>query len=493
MDLMSRRVLEDLDLVRMIRERVDLGKGSRGTDMPGQIDSLIGANTGKVIRQAAFTIADIKRGIGENSGKETRVRCIDEKTSAGFDLVLDILYHKDTEEAEIAVKISTSDMAKILQAEKPGTSDMLIVWIGRVSLKTREPEAEDYPLWQRKDKHVQEEEQNRQIIDGIFRALGVKTEDLDWREENGLAISRVPVSSLKEQEIKLAFDLPEASAAEGELIIICQGTSPMFLCLASKKKLIRTVNLMPYYADLSEETSAAIMRKLDARFPIMEFVGNVAYSYAVFNDWGGLIEIRQEHPSAKKYHTPVHVVRVPVLPGVYGGTHASSEISARATAEYAAPGKKVLVVGTGKGLEARIAALRGATVDAVDIRELAAENTRITCSLGGVSDKVNAFCNDLFTGLGEYDLIIFNMPHTSDEPSVYSSVTSAERNTSDFGGDLLNRVADEIAGHIAPGGKAVLVNSESYVIEKMLKEKTGKNLKSLMSSVIWAASSARSA
>jgi adenylate kinase len=476
LDLMSSRVLENMELVSILRNRLDLSIGNASLGLTERFDFLVGANKEKIIKETAFTVAEIKRSTGKNTRMGVRVGYKDESTGTQFDLVLDIAYYGDVEKVEIVIKVSTSDISKVFLLPEPNTVDMVFLGGGKASLKPAAKEA--HPVRRGGEKNIRTDEEANEIIPGIFKALGIESEKLEWREEDGLVVADMPVEMLKEQEVKLAFDLPEKAPVAGELLIACHGSSPMFLCLRGKKQLVKIINLMPYYEDLPEETALRIMGRLDAKFPIMEFVGHSPYSYAVFNEWGGLIEITSGYPNTKKYRIPIHVTRIPILPGVYGGSHSSSEISARATVEYAKPGMKVLVVGTGKGLEARIAALRGATVDAVDIRELAVANTKITCYQAGVSDKVNAFCNDLFNGLGKYDLIIFNMPHASDEPLVHDLVTSKDRNTSDFGGALLDRVADEIAKHMALGGKAVLINSESFITEKKLKERTGFSVRS---------------
>jgi len=55
-------------------------------------------------------------------------------------------------------------------------------------------------------------------------------------------------------------------------------------------------------------------------------------------------------------------------------------------------------------MEAIIAAEKGAYVDAVDINVLAVENTRFNCVRAGMIGNVKVFANNLYYGLGVYDI-----------------------------------------------------------------------------------------
>ncbi|MFC1644017.1 hypothetical protein ACFL5C_01670, partial [Candidatus Omnitrophota bacterium] len=199
------------------------------------------------------------------------------------------------------------------------------------------------------------------------------------------------------------------------------------------------------------------------------------YVYPVFNSNGELIDIVDTpHVDIKSHGEGAAVLEIPVLPGVYPPLHSSSKISAKATEKYAKNGMRVLIMGTGVGLEAYIAAAQGARVDAVDLKELASENTKLTCSLGGVEKNVNTLVKkDLFNNLGQYDLIVFNVPHVREIPTPFSKdITPGDKNVEDFGAEILTTVAATIASHIAIDGKAILVNADSENVENYLRERT---------------------
>lgn len=75
-------------------------------------------------------------------------------------------------------------------------------------------------------------------------------------------------------------------------------------------------------------------------------------------------------------------------------------------------GKRVLDIGTGTGILAIYAALKGAkSVFAVDLDVHACEYARKNFRLNGVKDRCEVEVNDLCKGIGEaYDVVIANLP-----------------------------------------------------------------------------------
>lgn len=175
---------------------------------------------------------------------------------------------------------------------------------------------------------------------------------------------------------------------------------------------------------------------------------------------------------------------LPVLPGVFHGFHQSTLISAKATQLLVKPGMSVLVIGTGVGLEYILACTQGAAlVQGVDTKPMACLNTQLAAALKGFNatyfdnsqrltqDHPYAVgVNDLMTGLGIYDLIIFNMPHETPLTTVADHPICT--NTQDPDGRLLNQVADQLPDHMHPNSTAVLTNSESQLTRDFLQAKT---------------------
>jgi release factor glutamine methyltransferase len=74
-------------------------------------------------------------------------------------------------------------------------------------------------------------------------------------------------------------------------------------------------------------------------------------------------------------------------------------------------GERVLDMGTGSGVNAVLAAIRGAEVLAVDTNPRAVEAARANAVRNGVSDRVEVRHSDVFTNVqGTFDLIVFDPP-----------------------------------------------------------------------------------
>ncbi|MDP8298879.1 MAG: hypothetical protein P9L88_03145, partial [Candidatus Tantalella remota] len=208
--------------------------------------------------------------------------------------------------------------------------------------------------------------------------------------------------------------------------------------------------------------------------------------YVVFNNWAGeVVNIYSDEKSASKYRgsennpNGFRVVEIDVPQDVYRGTHVLSLISARATADNVKLGDRVLVLGTGMGLEAYIAVEKGAIVDAVDINSDALRSTQDLC--GKIAPKnrgeLRTFLYDIMPGgvregeLAEkYDHIIFNMPHYAEAGVGKEKEVTAVK---DPGGQLLAPTANIVREHLVAGGKAILVNSERYFLREEIEEETG--------------------
>lgn len=121
----------------------------------------------------------------------------------------------------------------------------------------------------------------------------------------------------------------------------------------------------------------------------------------------------------------------------------------------ARPGvSRALDMGTGSGICAVHAALRGYRVTAVDINSEAVRCARVNALLNGVEDRLEARQGDLFAPVaGErFDLVLFNPPFYRGRPS--GPLDAAWR-----GEGVMDRFAAGLGGVLAERGAALVVLS----------------------------------
>jgi len=88
-----------------------------------------------------------------------------------------------------------------------------------------------------------------------------------------------------------------------------------------------------------------------------------------------------------------------------------SDLLGSAVLAEAGPGDRVLDMGTGSGVNAILAASRGADVVAVDINPHAVEAARANAERNGVADRVDVRLGDVFSTVdGRFDLVVFDPP-----------------------------------------------------------------------------------
>ncbi len=161
-----------------------------------------------------------------------------------------------------------------------------------------------------------------------------------------------------------------------------------------------------------------------------------------------------------------------VLPDVFNPVRfRSGAVLARAVREELLgrpvdlPPPRVLDIGTGSGVAAIFAAIRGAEVEAVDVNPQAVRCARLNARLHQVEDRVDVHEGDLFAPLDgrRFDLVLFNPPLGRGEPE--SFLEAAYR-----GGDLGARFARGLGGVLAPGGRALVVLSPGPVGEALARD-----------------------
>jgi release factor glutamine methyltransferase len=89
----------------------------------------------------------------------------------------------------------------------------------------------------------------------------------------------------------------------------------------------------------------------------------------------------------------------------------TSDVLGRVVLEETRPGDRVLDMGTGSGVNAVLAATKGADVVAVDINPHAVAAARANADRNGVADRVDLRRSDLFDEVdGRFDLVVFDPP-----------------------------------------------------------------------------------
>jgi hypothetical protein len=116
--------------------------------------------------------------------------------------------------------------------------------------------------------------------------------------------------------------------------------------------------------------------------------------------------------------------------------------------------KRVLVLGTGAGIDAACIALQyDIPVDATDINPISVANTIACARRSGVAHLVQAWESDGFSRIPDsYDAIFFEAPLAVEE------LKENDPNRYDFGGRILKRVLSDLPSHLNPDAAMYLMS-----------------------------------
>lgn len=164
-------------------------------------------------------------------------------------------------------------------------------------------------------------------------------------------------------------------------------------------------------------------------------------------------------------------MRIITLPGVFQPHSDSWLLAEQLRVQTLSPRAAVLDLGTGSGLLAVCAALRGARdVTAVDVSRRAVWTARLNARLNGT--RVRGVRGDLFGAVGSrrFDAIVANPPYVpadSDERPRRGARRAWDAGLT--GRLLLDRICDEAPAHLRPGGFVLLVHSSVCDVDQTLE------------------------
>jgi release factor glutamine methyltransferase len=115
-------------------------------------------------------------------------------------------------------------------------------------------------------------------------------------------------------------------------------------------------------------------------------------------------------------------------------------------------GDRVLDMGTGSGVNAVLAATKGADVVAVDISPQALDAARHNAARNGVADRIDVHRSDVFSDVeGTFDVIVFDPPFRWFRPR-----DALEAALTDENYRALTTFFRQARGHLSPGGRILL-------------------------------------
>lgn len=208
------------------------------------------------------------------------------------------------------------------------------------------------------------------------------------------------------------LNIPVTDAEQGEILTAYLADYP-FESFAQEKGQLKAYIPQERLADCKEEIDELLAE---------EGVEGTRYVSIETQNWNALWESNFEPVDVDgriyiraPFHTsPANdAMEVVIMPKMSFGTghHATTHLMSAAITELAVEGKEGLDMGSGTGVLAIIAAMRGAAhLDAVDIDEWADENCRENILTNGVADRITPILGDASAIEGRhYDFILANI------------------------------------------------------------------------------------
>ncbi len=208
------------------------------------------------------------------------------------------------------------------------------------------------------------------------------------------------------------LNIPVTDAEQGEILTAYLADYP-FESFAQEKGQLKAYIPQERLADCKEEIDELLAE---------EGVEGTRYVSIETQNWNALWESNFEpvdvdgriYIRAPFHASPANdAMEVVIMPKMSFGTghHATTHLMSAAITELAVEGKEGLDMGSGTGVLAIIAAMRGAAhLDAVDIDEWADENCRENILTNGVADRITPILGDASAIEGRhYDFILANI------------------------------------------------------------------------------------
>jgi release factor glutamine methyltransferase len=130
----------------------------------------------------------------------------------------------------------------------------------------------------------------------------------------------------------------------------------------------------------------------------------------------------------------------------------TSDLLGRTVLDEVTEGERVLDMGTGSGVNAILAATRGADVVAVDVNPHAVEAARANAARNDVEDRVTIGQSDLFDAVeGRFDLVVFDPPFRWMKPRDW-----AEASITDEDYRALTAFFARVREHLVEGGRILV-------------------------------------
>ncbi|MDA8354796.1 MAG: methyltransferase [Actinomycetota bacterium] len=130
----------------------------------------------------------------------------------------------------------------------------------------------------------------------------------------------------------------------------------------------------------------------------------------------------------------------------------TSHLLGRAVLDEAKKGERVLDMGTGCGVNAILAATKGASVVAVDVNPEAVRTARANAERNGVADRIDVRASDVFSEVPEsFDMMVFDPPFRWFRPR-----DLAEAATTDENYRAMTQFFAEARSHLEQGGRMLI-------------------------------------